>query len=88
MISKLLFSFIGIFLSIIVAQSQIALWNYNTIVGSPTTYNADLGVGTSSIVGSLTVTSAATGMDPIINNGCGAQNGINPGPGLLLPLQD
>ena len=77
--SKLLFSFIGIFLSIIVAQSQIALWNYNTIVGSPTTYNADLGVGTSSIVGTLTVASAATGMDPIINNGCGAQNGVNPG---------
>ena len=79
MISKLLFSFTGIFLSTLVAQSQIALWNYNTIIGSPTTYNADLGVGTSSIVGSLTVTSAATGMDPIINNGCGAQNGLNPG---------
>ena len=62
-----------------VAQSQIALWNYNTIVGSPTTYNADLGVGTSSIVGTLTVAAAATGMDPIINNGCGAQNGVNPG---------
>ncbi len=62
-----------------VAQSQIALWNYNTIVGSPTTYNADLGVGTSSIVGTLTIASAATGMDPIINNGCGAQNGLNPG---------
>ena len=62
-----------------VAQSQIALWNYNTIVGSPTTYNADLGVGTSSIVGTLTVAAAATGMDPIINNGCGAQNGLNPG---------
>ena len=62
-----------------VAQSQIALWNYNTIIGSPTTYNADLGVGTSSIVGTLTVAAAATGMDPIINNGCGAQNGLNPG---------
>ena len=62
-----------------VAQSQIALWNYNTIIGSPTTYNADLGVGTSSIVGTLTVAAAATGMDPIINNGCGAQNGVNPG---------
>ena len=62
-----------------VAQSQIALWNYNTIIGSPTTYNADLGVGTSSIVGTLTIASAATGMDPIINNGCGAQNGVNPG---------
>ncbi len=79
MISKLLFSFTGIFLSTLVAQSQIALWNYNTIVGSPTTYNADLGVGTSSIVGTLTVAAAATGMDPIINNGCGAQNGLNPG---------
>ena len=79
MISKLLFSFTGIFLSTLVAQSQIALWNYNTIVGSPTTYNADLGAGTSSIVGTLTVAAAATGMDPIINNGCGAQNGLNPG---------
>ena len=79
MISKLLFSFTGIFLSILVAQSQIALWNYNTIIGSPTTYNADLGAGTSSIVGTLTVAAAATGMDPIINNGCGAQNGLNPG---------
>ena len=77
--SKLLVTTLSILLSTIVAQSQIALWNYNTIIGSPTTYNADLGVGTSSIVGSLTVTSAATGMDPIINNGCGAQNGLNPG---------
>jgi len=77
--SKLLFTFTSILLSTMVAQSQIALWNYNTIVGSPTTYNADLGVGTSSIVGTLTIASAATGMDPIINNGCGAQNGLNPG---------
>ena len=77
--SKLLFTFTSILLSTMVAQSQIALWNYNTIVGSPTTYNADLGVGTSSIVGTLTVAAAATGMDPIINNGCGAQNGLNPG---------
>ena len=79
MISKLLFTLVSILLSTIVAQSQIALWNYNTIVGSPTTNNADLGVGTSSIVGTLTVAAAATGMDPIINNGCGAQNGLNPG---------
>ena len=61
------------------SQSQIALWNYNTIVGSPTTNNADLGSGTSSIVGTLVVTAAATGMDPIINNGCGSQNGSAPG---------
>ncbi|MCX6190747.1 MAG: choice-of-anchor I family protein [Flavobacteriia bacterium] len=77
--SKLLITSISVLLSTIVAHSQIALWNYNTIVGSPTTYNADLGVGTSSIVGTLTVAAAATGMDPIINNGCGAQNGVNPG---------
>ena len=77
--SKLLLSFIGIFLSTFVVQSQIALWNYNSIVGAPTTNNADLGVGTSSIVGSLVATTAATGMDPLINNGCGAQNGTNPG---------
>jgi hypothetical protein len=61
------------------AQSHIALWNYNTIVGSPTAPVADLGSGTSSIVGSLVVAPAATGMDPIINNGCGTQNGVNPG---------
>ena len=77
--SKLLVTALSILLSTLVAQSQIALWNYNTIIGAPTTYNADLGVGTSSIVGTLTVASAATGMDPIINNGCGAQNGLNPG---------
>jgi hypothetical protein len=61
------------------AQSHIALWNYNAIVGAPTAPVADLGTGTSSIVGSLVVGSAATGMDPIINNGCGSQNGLNPG---------
>jgi hypothetical protein len=61
------------------AQSHIALWNYNTIVGSPTAPVADLGSGTSSIVGSLAVAAAATGMDPIINNGCGTQNGTAPG---------
>jgi len=61
------------------AQSHIALWNYNAIVGAPTAPVADLGAGTSSIVGSLVVGSAATGMDPIINNGCGSQNGLNPG---------
>ena len=52
------------------AQSQIALWNYNAIVGAPTAPVADLGTGTSSVVGSLVVGAAATGMDPIINNGC------------------
>ena len=61
------------------AQSHIALWNYNAIVGSPTAPVADLGAGTSSIVGSLVIAPAATGMDPIINNGCGTQNGLNPG---------
>ncbi len=61
------------------AQSHIALWNYNAIVGSPTAPVADLGTGTSSVVGSLVVGAAATGMDPIINNGCGTQNGVNPG---------
>jgi hypothetical protein len=61
------------------AQSHIALWNYNTIVGSPTAPVADLGTGTSSYFGSLVIAPAATGMDPIINNGCGSQNGLNPG---------
>lgn len=61
------------------AQSLIGVWNNNSIVGAPTSTTADIGNGTSSIVGSLAVVAAATGMDPIINNGCGAQNGTNPG---------
>lgn len=61
------------------AQNIIALWNYNTIVGTPAAPVADIGTGTSNVVGSMVVASAATGMDPIINNGCGAQNGSNPG---------
>jgi len=70
------------FLSVITAtfsQNTIALWNYNTITGSPANPIADVGTGTSSAVGSMVVAPAATGMDPIINNGCGAQNGTNPG---------
>ena len=70
---------INFFLSAVYSQSSIAVWNYNTIVGSPTAPVADLGTGTSSIVGSFVVAAAATGMDPIINNGCGSQNGVNPG---------
>jgi hypothetical protein len=61
------------------SQNTIALWNYNTITGSPTTPLADIGSGTSQVVGSIVVATAATGMDPIINNGCGAQNGTAPG---------
>ena len=61
------------------AQNILALWNYNSITGSPAAPLADIGVGTSNVVGSMVVTSAATGMDPILNNGCGSQNGTNPG---------
>lgn len=62
------------------AQANLATWNYNTLSGlSPTSYASDLGSGTSSVVGPLTPASAATGMDPVINNGCGSQNGTNPG---------
>lgn len=61
------------------AQQVVALWNYNSITGSPVTTVADIGSGTSSVVGSMVVAAAATGMDPLINNGCGAQNGTNPG---------
>jgi hypothetical protein len=61
------------------SQNTIALWNYNTITGSPTTPLADIGSGTSQVVGSIVVATAASGMDPIINNGCGAQNGTAPG---------
>ena len=60
-------------------QNTIAVWNYNTITGTPATPIADVGTGTSQVVGSLVVATAATGMDPIINNGCGAQNGTAPG---------
>ena len=61
------------------AQNILALWNYNTITGSPAAPIADVGVGTSNVVGSMVVAAAATGMDPILNNGCGSQNGTNPG---------
>lgn len=60
-------------------QNTIALWNYNTITGAPAAPVADLGTGSSQVIGSLVVVTAATGMDPILNNGCGAQNGTNPG---------
>ena len=60
-------------------QNTLAGWNYNTIVGAPAAPLADIGTGTSNVVGSMVVASAATGMDPIINNGCGSQNGTNPG---------
>lgn len=62
-----------------IAQNIVALWNYNSITGAPTAPIADIGTGTSSVVGSMVVATAATGMDPVINNGCGTQNGLNPG---------
>jgi hypothetical protein len=61
------------------AQQIVALWNYDGITGAPVTTSANVGLGTSSVVGSMVVATAATGMDPIINNGCGSQNGTNPG---------
>ncbi|MCF8408470.1 MAG: choice-of-anchor I family protein [Crocinitomicaceae bacterium] len=60
-------------------QSTVALWNYNTIVGAPASPTADIGTGSSQVIGSMVVATAATGMDPVINNGCGAQNGLSPG---------
>ena len=63
----------------IISQNLIAVWNYNSITGAPTSPIADIGTGTSSVVGSMSVSAAATGMDPMINNGCGTQNGTNPG---------
>ena len=60
-------------------QSTVALWNYNTITGAPASPAADIGTGSSQVIGSMVVATAATGMDPVINNGCGAQNGLNPG---------
>jgi hypothetical protein len=71
---------IGLLSAGLFAQSNaIAVWNYNTISGTPAAPIADVGSGSSLVVGSMTVATAATGMDPIINNGCGSQNGTNPG---------
>jgi hypothetical protein len=61
------------------SQSTIALWNYDGITGTPATPLANVGNGTSLKIGSFVVTSAATGMDPVLNDGCGSQNGVNPG---------
>jgi len=61
------------------AQANIAVWNYDAITGQPTSPIADIGTGSSAIIGSLTIANAATGMHPTTNNGCGAQNGTNPG---------
>jgi 2',3'-cyclic-nucleotide 2'-phosphodiesterase (5'-nucleotidase family) len=61
------------------SQSTIALWNYDGITGTPATPTANVGSGTSLKIGSFVVASAATGMDPFINDGCGTQNGVNPG---------
>jgi hypothetical protein len=77
---KIVYCLFALFLSTaIFGQNTIALWNYNTITGSPAAPTADVGSGTSQAVGSLVVATAASGMDPIINNGCGTQNGTNPG---------
>ncbi len=74
-----LVAIIGICSNQFISQNILAGWNYNTITGAPVSPVADIGTGTSSFLGSLVVATAATGMDPIINNGCGSQNGSNPG---------
>lgn len=79
---QILFTFsvlLGLTTSQIYAQNILALWHYNTISGAPAAPLADVGAGTSQAVGSIVVATAATGMDPINNNGCGSQNGSNPG---------
>jgi hypothetical protein len=77
---KILFLLISFGLTLVgFTQSTVALWNYNTITGAPTSPTADIGTGSSQVIGSMVVATAATGMDPVINNGCGAQNGLNPG---------
>lgn len=63
----------------IVAQATIATWNYDGISGQPANPIANVGNGSSSIVGSIVIANAATGMSPTVNNGCGTQNGTNPG---------
>ena len=77
---KILFLLISFGLTLVgFTQSTVALWNYNTITGAPASPAADIGTGSSQVIGSMVVATAATGMDPVINNGCGAQNGLNPG---------
>lgn len=77
---RIIYLFFGFLASnSVYSQNTIALWNYNTITGTPVAPIADVGTGTSQVVGSLVVATAATGMDPIINDGCGTQNGTNPG---------
>jgi hypothetical protein len=61
------------------AQTVITSWNYDAITGQPTSPIADIGTGSSAIIGSLTIANAATGMHPTTNNGCGPQNGSIPG---------
>jgi hypothetical protein len=82
MMKKVIFTLvviIGMYSNHVISQNILAGWNYNTITGTPAAPIADIGTGTSSFLGSLVVAAAATGMDPVINNGCGAQNGNNPG---------
>jgi len=78
---KNLFAIISLFLIATNAwsQSTIALWNYDGITGTPATPTANVGSGTSLKIGSFVVATAATGMDPVLNDGCGTQNGLNPG---------
>jgi hypothetical protein len=78
MMKKVIFTLvviIGMYSNHVISQNILAGWNYNTITGTPAAPIADIGTGTSSFLGSLVVAAAATGMDPVINNGCGAQNG-------------
>jgi hypothetical protein len=77
--------FVGFNISEFYAQNINALWNYNSISGAPAAPVPDIGTGSSQAVGAMVVTNAATGMDPIINNGCGSQNGTNPGAWAFSP---
>ncbi len=77
---RIVYLFLGLVVSTtLFSQNTIALWNYNSIIGTPAAPIADVGTGTSQVVGSMVIANAATGMDPTINNGCGAQNGTAPG---------
>ena len=58
------------------AQATIAGWNFDAISGLQTITIADIGTGSSSVVGSLQVITPGTGMHPTTNNGCGQQNGV------------
>ncbi len=66
----------GFMIAFSVSQAQIASWTYEPLQGAATTPTPNTGAGSSSIVpGATQSPGTASGMDPVVNSGCGAQNG-------------